>query len=73
LEDWSIATNGRVREVNILDYYRIPQFRKALLSDISSEDDAVRLITELMRTIFTEPGNQQAVTVEITLKFTLKA
>jgi hypothetical protein len=58
--------------VNILDYYRIPQFRKALPPDISSEDDAVRLITEILRTIFTETGNQQAVTVEITLKLTLK-
>jgi hypothetical protein len=73
LEDWSIATNGRVREVNILDYYRIPQFRKALLSDINSQDDAIRLITELLRTLFTESGLKQPVTVEITCKFTLKS
>jgi hypothetical protein len=56
----------------MVDYVRIPQKMKALYSDTNSEDDAVRLISELLRTIFTESGNQQAVTVEITLKFTLK-
>ena len=56
----------------MVDYFRLPNYRKALPPDINSEDDAVRLITELLRTIFTETGKQQAVTVEITLKFTLK-
>jgi hypothetical protein len=56
----------------VVDYFRVPNYRKALTPDINSEDDAVRLITELLRTIFTESVNQQAVTVEITCKFTLK-
>ena len=56
----------------MVDYFRVPNYRKALTPDINSEDDAVRLITELLRTIFTESVNQQAVTVEITCKFTLK-
>jgi hypothetical protein len=67
------SINTLSAEVSDLDYYRIPQFRKALPPDINSEDNAVRLITELLRTIFTESGNRQAVTVEITLKFTLKS
>jgi hypothetical protein len=55
----------------MVDYYRIPRFRKALTPDITSQDEAIRLITELLRTLFTESGTKQPVTVEITCKFTL--
>jgi hypothetical protein len=57
----------------VVDYFRVPNYRKALTPDINSEDDAVRLITEILRTIVTESVNKQTVTVEITLKITLKS
>jgi hypothetical protein len=55
----------------MVDYYRIPRFRKVLMTDFTSQDDVIRMITELLRTLLTESGIKQPVTVEITCKFTL--
>jgi hypothetical protein len=37
----------------MVDYFRLPTSRKALPPDITSQDDIIRLITELLRTLFT--------------------